>query len=350
MQKNLPLALSLLALCISTPDTNAQEDPTGPAKEQARFHKLIGHWQGTGEFRLAPGAPASEWTTVSTARSILGGHFVQEDVSIDFGEYAPNPFILRNYYGYDKESKKWMMHSFDNMGGSTVSEVLWEDDKMLMGKSTTELGQLLIEHSVRTLEDDSYTLEIRRAVGSGESFVHSFGMFERQEVADASFSKDMPAFMPPAEQMSKLNNWVGSFRMEGWMIMSPDMPKMDIKATETMGMIFGGTALEIELVGDPIPGVGGYEGRGVILWSALDQCYKNIVIDSSGKATMMNGNWVGDDFVVGIGKTEGRIPMAAQTTVKCDADGTPKSVTEYRIAGSGAPLHSFQGTYVEKKE
>lgn len=342
--------IALVTIPLLTPFAKSQEEASGPAKEQARFHKLIGHWQGTGEFRLAPDAPASEWTTVATARSILGGHFVQEDVSIDFGAYAPNPFVMRNYYGYDKESKKWLMHSFNNMGGVSVSEVLWEEGKMLIGNSTTELGQLLIEHSIRTLEGDSYTMEIRRAVGSGESFVHSLGIFERQEVADASFAKDIPAFMPAAEQMSKLNNWVGSFRMEGWMIMSPAMPKMDIMATETMGMIFGGNALEIVLVGDPIPGVGSYEGRGAIVWSALDQCYKNIVLDSSGKATMMNANWVGNDFVVGTYKTEARLPVAIQTTVACDAKGEPKTVVEYRVTGNGEPVLSFQGKYVEKKD
>ncbi len=50
-----------------------------PAKEQAKFHELIGHWQGSGKVKATPDAEAGDWTGVSVAKSVLGGHFVRED-------------------------------------------------------------------------------------------------------------------------------------------------------------------------------------------------------------------------------------------------------------------------------
>ena len=229
-----------------------------PAKELKAFDKLLGNWKGSGSARPQPGMNM-KWTANSHASKVLGGHFVQEDVEITFeGEQAPPPLAFRNIYGFNKETKRWVFYAVSNMGTIEEKRIHWVDGKMMYGGSKTEIdmqgkAQFIVERWSTTFGKDSYTIASYQTVGNGKPFAHVVGEFKRVKVANASFNaKKIAAMVPVAKQMGVLHKFNGTYRMKGWMIMMPGMPKTDIGATEVAGTIFGGTVLEFQLKGDPV--------------------------------------------------------------------------------------------------
>ncbi len=96
-----------------------------PSPELAKFEPLIGNWEGVGTATMAPGAPPTNWTSRGTAKWIMNGFFVQEDVRIKFeGENVPPPMCWRTYYGWDSNKRKLVAFSASNEGKIESSQLL----------------------------------------------------------------------------------------------------------------------------------------------------------------------------------------------------------------------------------
>ena len=328
----------------------------GPAKEVKAFHKLLGTWNGSGMVRTTADGPAMKWTATSNNTSVLGGHFVQENVKIEFeGDEAPPALVFRTLYGFDKEAKKWMAYSISNMGTAEAKQIHWVDGKMMSGGAKTEKDmtgkdQFIVERWSTTFGKDTYTLAGYETIGNGKLFAHVTGSFKRVKIANASFNAaKIPAMVPVAKQMGVLHKWNGEYRLKGWMIMNPGMPKTDIGATEVVESIFGGTAVEWRLKGDPIPNAGpAYEGWGVIVWNEQDKCYKTLWIDNMGGAILHDSHLRDGKFIGGAATIAMGQPVVFSSVITLADDGSLAKFTEHKAFGAAAPVQALHFTYEKR--
>ena len=346
--------LSAIPACLTLCSAlTAQEDAAamGPAKEQAKFHQLIGHWQGSGTVRGAAAEDAAPWTGTSVASSVLRGHFVREDTVIDLGAGAPAKIVFRTFYGYDKEAKKWMSHSVSNMGGAISTEVHWADGVMITGQAMQKMGKFVVERWSTNFAADknSYTFNSYETHDNGKPFKHVTGKFTRVKAVEASATSGAhKGFSPTSEEMRYLAKWVGDYKMKGWMVMAPGVPKTNITASESIKSIFGGVAISFDLKGDPIPQFGSYEGWGAFLWNPELKCYQTLWVDNMGGATVANGYRIDGKFVIGSTLVANGQPSVRSAVFHSAEDGSLAGVREHATVGASDPFHAFQASYTKK--
>ncbi len=124
MKNTAPLFIA--ALLVANPLVAQEDQPMGmpqPAKELAKLSRLIGHFKGQGTAKHSPDQPASNWTSITHCRKVLGGHFLREDVRIDMGEEKPAPLMFRTFYGVDQNNKRFTYQSIGNMGHAEKGEL-----------------------------------------------------------------------------------------------------------------------------------------------------------------------------------------------------------------------------------
>src|SRR5262245_36007085 len=62
----------------------AAQDMPKPAPELARLKALEGNWEGSGTVTPVPGQEGMKWTSKSTSSWVLGGFWLQTDMTIEF--------------------------------------------------------------------------------------------------------------------------------------------------------------------------------------------------------------------------------------------------------------------------
>jgi len=75
-----------------------------PGPEHERLAPLAGSWTGAVKMWMAPGQPPTESTCTAERKWILGGRFLQEEVS---GRFMGQPFGGFGLTGYDNLRKKY---------------------------------------------------------------------------------------------------------------------------------------------------------------------------------------------------------------------------------------------------
>jgi len=120
----------LAALAMITAQAPAQDKQQTPSMEEmmaeyAKYaapgpqHKalepLIGNWKAITKWWMDPAAPAETSSATSTAKWILGGRFVQEDV---VGMMEGTPFHGMGITGYDNFKKEYIAFWIDEMATS----------------------------------------------------------------------------------------------------------------------------------------------------------------------------------------------------------------------------------------
>ena len=126
----------LSSLILAAAPAVAQAPDTSPAKEVKKFEKLIGTWEGTGTVTHGPGIPTEKWTSRSSCKWALSGHFVREDVRIEVPSQT-NPLEFINLYGWDRENERYVQIEINNMGVGRLNEVHFTDN----GKMITVTGE-----------------------------------------------------------------------------------------------------------------------------------------------------------------------------------------------------------------
>lgn len=327
----------------------AAQMPEGPAKELARYDRLLGDFEGSGQVFHAPDAPPGQWTSVTSCTKVLGGHFLREDTSIDLGAEVPTPLQFTTFYGFDRETKSYRSYSMTNMGEVSTAEIHFIGDKMVWTGASMFQGQPKIERWQVQFGDRGYTMIGEEAVGDSAFFTHVTGTFkkatgaEKAELADAAFVQgNGPATMKGFARMA------GSYRLEGQMIPAAGAPEMAIAGDSELRLIFGGSVLEMTVKGDPIPGMGSYEGIGGIAYDANAQCHTSFWVDNFGDASVAEGRWLDGSFVSTAERLMQGEPMLQRTIMICDESGKLVGEKGHNLTGTHDPVVNFSAKYTPK--
>ena len=84
-----------------------------PGEQHAKLMKLAGSWEQQLKFRMGPDAPWIEATGTAQSKAILGGRYLQEDVSFDM---MGMPVQGLSMLGFDNLKKEYISFWADSMG------------------------------------------------------------------------------------------------------------------------------------------------------------------------------------------------------------------------------------------
>jgi hypothetical protein len=130
--RRIGIALFLLVICFTTAMQAQTPAPkTGPEIE--KLHVMVGHWTYEGETKPGPLGPGGKFNGEMTCQMILGGFFLQCQVS---GKEAGREARLLEIDGYEPVNKNFSSQCyFDD--GSTFPRVL-----TVAGNTWTYVGKL----------------------------------------------------------------------------------------------------------------------------------------------------------------------------------------------------------------
>jgi hypothetical protein len=134
-----------------------------PGPEHKMLEKLVGTWEQTVKFWMKPGAEPSEMKGKSVNKMILGGRFLQSDVTGGEGEMKMEGL---NVMGYDRRHKKFTTVGFDTWGTYYVTAAGPYDEKtksiVMYGEDEEPTASITQKYDiiVRFVDDDTYINEI----------------------------------------------------------------------------------------------------------------------------------------------------------------------------------------------
>jgi hypothetical protein len=331
----------------------AQElTPPKPAKELAKFERMVGEWNGKGVSRKSADAPATPWTATLSFRKTLDGFFYEEDLTVDFGAAVPTPLQIKEIVGWDAENQRYVKYIVSNGGEGVSVDVHWLDDNTFieLHRGLDSQGLPSIGRGTTKLSADGFAYTSEGCSGGGDFFVHAEGKFTRADgaaggkIVEASF---MDA--APAAPLGKASRLIGKWRIAGTLVMAPGMPEMAIGGIETTTPIWGGTVLQSTVLGDADPTSGyAYRSIGFIVYSRYKGCLQSIMADNMGMCGMMDCRFEGDDLIfTGAGPMMGK-PSAQRSVIHLDQSGITRATT-HLLSGSAPPVKSFDATYTRAK-
>jgi hypothetical protein len=119
------LAAGLFTICAVADDKKPAADEkammeammklASPGPEHKKLDSLAGDWTYTAKFWMAPGAPPMEMAGTTKYTWVMGGRFLQEEVSGPAQGGMP-PFQGLGITGYDNITKKYVSTWIDSMG------------------------------------------------------------------------------------------------------------------------------------------------------------------------------------------------------------------------------------------
>lgn len=344
---SLVLSLSMLSASLTA------QAPAPPSEQLAKYDRLLGHWEGKGTVAMVPGEPAAEWTSTVTAKKALGGHFIHEDVKVEFGEAMPGSLVFRNFYGFDRENNVHKSWGINNMGQANETLIHWvDDDTLLTLEVTSENGERVVERWTTKLGTDEYSILGQRSIGTGDWLVHVKGTYKRVQTGqpiDTSGSFGPPTPDSPivvaAEKMKTLQKLAGTYKVSGTMRM-PGQPEVAITGTERLSLICGGTVLEMRVTGTA-EGWPPYESWGAIAWNADDNCFTAIGLSNMGQVGHSQGRWVGTDFVFTNASLQHGQPSVSRMLWRIGKNGIVKMEGDSLVA-THEPLRAFEASYTRQ--
>jgi len=90
----------------------AMEKYSVPGPEHEQFKKLVGNWDLTTKFMMAPDAPAVESKGTASSELVMGGRYIKETVVADM---MGNTMHGTSYTGFDRFKQKYLSIWFDDM-------------------------------------------------------------------------------------------------------------------------------------------------------------------------------------------------------------------------------------------
>ncbi len=325
-----------------------------PAQELGAFKKLIGHWQGSGTTTMAPGAPPGKWTSKSTFQFVLDGHFLREDVRVDFEGGAMPTMLFRSYYGWDRNNKQLVSYTIGSTGDLEISSsVTWPDANTLIILCTiVKDGEPIIQRSVMTFSGDEYTLKMQTARGASDLQTWGEGKIKRAEsgytISDEELKQGMVA---ASEGMQKLHSICGSYTMKGEMVPAPGAPTMTITSKETIQPCFNGSVLQFWVKGDPMPGdTTGfrYEGLAFLVWDAHKECYNEVYLNNMGESSIVELRWIGEKSLVSTRSgVQYGLPTVSRATLELNDAGAIQKVSMDSMNSNHGVVRAFMGEYTK---
>jgi hypothetical protein len=154
--------------------------------------------------------------------------------------------------------------------------------------------------------------------------------------------------------MAVLGKMSGEYRFQGRVIPAPGAPEMEITGSDTVRLIFGGTALESHFrieVGPDEPDV---EAFRYIAWSPADNCYNVIAVrgdvEGDGLFYKTQLRQVDDRTFVegGTLMSAGQLTLM-RTVLTCDAQGSIAQWVADAFGGTGEAQRVFSHTLSYRK-
>lgn len=346
MSKTRPV--SFLSIVLGCLPLGAQEDAMAlhaPAAELAKLKPLAGHWQGSGSATMAPGAPPTKWTAQMKRDWVLGGHWLMADIAIAFE--TGEKMRLREYLGWDRETKRYVNLSVDNVGeGKLVFPQLVGNDSLVTIVSTVRQGVAGAERLVTKFGGDAESFAMTLLGHGGPASEAVSGKFERVEKAEPEAIEAAAALMPADAEMAKLARMTGRFAVAGEMTMAPGAPAMKIKGIDEVRTLFDGAILHTTTTGTAEGMPGTYEAHGYYAWDAANTAYKVLLVSNMGEVMAGEARFAGDDKLIQtyLGVRMGQ-PYVARSVLHIDAKGKPVKVVNHSCMGTADPMQDFTGTY-----
>lgn len=136
-----------------------------PGEPHEWLAKGAGEWDLTTKMWMeGPDGPVTESTGSASAKMVLGGRFLQEELNF---EMMGMPIEMINYVGYDNFKKKYVATNLSTMGTSisTMEGVRrpGSDDVVfygLMDEPSMDMHNLPIKYVSRQIDDDHAVFEI----------------------------------------------------------------------------------------------------------------------------------------------------------------------------------------------
>lgn len=342
----------MLPLCVE-----AQMGIPQPAPELKKFERLIGNWEGSGTVTMSKGAEPTPWTCASTCQWVLDGHFLSEEMRIDFPEGNMPTLYYVNYYGWDANAQQYVAYEVANTGEvDTYEHVAWtEDDTLVLITTAVSEGTPAIERTVCRFTDGGWNFDWEIASGANPMTTVVTGTLKPAEegfsLGEKEFAAGMVPVMPP---MRKLGGMAGTYELTGQMIPAPGMPTMPISGTEVFDPVFGGSVMRMRVTGDPMPGGESsfqYQAVGFMSWNATKECYTEVYLSNMGESGYQELRWVEDDKLVTTqADMEFGNPVARRGTIKVDDTGAITKVSMERMSAGHDLEKAFVGEYTRKSE
>jgi hypothetical protein len=348
------LLLPALLLLFSAGPALAQEPGfPGPAPELARLKAFEGSWRASGTVRFQADAPETRWTSKGTAKWVLGGHFLEEQLRVDF---APDsnlpPLVFRSFYGFDRERRRYAVATASNLGMLELKDAFWVgEDAFVIQSLTIEDGVPALNRETLKPAKEGYEFTIESARGAGPLVVLVKGSSRRADEGYQIGAADYGSFFGPpgrerGREMEKFKDAAGAYRVKGTFVMAPGAEPFPIAARETVHSYFQGSVFGHHVAGDPVPDFPRFEGWGFIAWDEANGRYSQVWIDNMGNFGRSNAFWTEDRRLVAT--TEmlhmGQ-PMVERSIIDYGEDGKLKRVVSDRITSTHQPERVFEAEY-----
>lgn len=342
--------LSALPALVLLAPAAAQEQSLEPAAEVQKFAPMIGTWEGSGTVNHGADGGSEEWTSKSSARWILGGHFVREDVRIEM-KSMPQPLLMTSIYGWDREYGRHVSVGLSNLGEVGLQEVHWTPDgKMVVVSESMMMGTPVVDRWVSEhVGGDKIEFTGDQAQGAGEFHQHVAGQMRRTSKEPSDIAIVDAAFVPEMvgtakDKLGRLQPALGTYRMKGWFLPAPGAEKIEFTGTEQVRTIYGGSLIEMVSKGDPAAGMPAYEGLGWMGWDDHRGCYVVGYVNNMGEVasvdcSLLDGNLIGTSST----RKQGKPACMRGVTVL-----GPKGFTEHTghmMLGAEPPVQVFAATY-----
>jgi len=349
------ICLAALFAVSLAPFVAAQEADMSPAPELQQLAPMIGDWEGEGVL-ASGGGQSGSWRARSSARWVLGGHFIREDTSID-QDGMPVPLEITNVMGWDRNNQRFVSIEVSNMGQLRVKTLHIEGGSRIVSAGTFELmGQLITERSAWELSDSETNLAIHQAHGSGDFFEAVRGSMKRVDRRDRPVELSNQPLLgmvvaPAAKEIKKIAGICGEYRMTGWMVPAPGAPKMELSGSERVRAICGGSVLEFFSEGEPMAAMGDFtfEGLGWIGWDPAARCYKMAFANNVGEMSMQECRYVDGKMIFSYAGVYQGQPVCNRGVVTLTDDGGFETFAQHTMTGDLPPFESFGATYERLK-
>ena len=319
-----------------------------PPKELGKFAVMLGNWEGTGTAMMSPEGPEGQWTSRSTVKKIMDGHFIQEDVRIDLGPQVPVPLVFRSIYAFDSGTKRVKYFSMGNMGFDGAGTAYWTDDgKFVMSSSKMQEGAPVTNHWVVTFSKDKHTFKGQQSYAGGAFYTHVQGTNKKGGKGFSADDSGGLALIPRSAETQKLKVFMGQWKFKGKMSPLPGAPSMSISGNDEIKFILGGQALFGVAKGDPIEGFPkSYRGNWYMVWDAERKCYRSFSVENFGQFHGQRAYFHGDRKLIFVGTAmyEGQ-PTVGRMMMGWSADGKSMELVQHRLMGDSKPDVGFQGEY-----
>ena len=143
-----------------------------PNENHQLLQKLVGDWDYTMKWWMAPDGPADESTGTNEIKSILGGRFIEQNVS---GTSNGQPFEGRGTMGFDNSKKEYNFVWIDNMGtGMMLSNAAYDPATKTFSEkgsfSCPLKGETSFRGKTKIIDDDTFTYEMYMNDKDGKEF------------------------------------------------------------------------------------------------------------------------------------------------------------------------------------